>query len=165
MKVLKVLIPLFPASVAAMQRRRWPCNTCRMACTGSHFPTFSKFLPFNNPNTVSRIYKTGRSYFIPIFVTVSITIFSPIFPQIWHWQLPVWGSLWGGSQKVFPLPEKLISWQNWFQICVLFVIGNFRCVCTPYFHWSTVNLSYILEHRPFCKVSDRVLKIQKGNIS
>ena len=33
----------------------------------------------------------------------------------------------------------------------------FRCVCTPYFHWSTVNLSYILEHRPFCKVSDDFL--------
>ena len=40
----------------------------------------------------------------------------------------------------------------------------FRCVCTPYFHWSTVNLSYILEHRPFCKVRD-LLRISSSRKS
>ena len=30
------------------------------------------------------------------------------------------------------------------------------CGCTPYFHWGNVQLDFILQKRPFCKVSSRV---------
>ena len=29
------------------------------------------------------------------------------------------------------------------------------CGCTPYFHWGNVQLDFILQKRPFCKVSSR----------